>query len=106
MFTVYKSNLMKPSELLEVNREAIRRIVAAHRGLNPRVFGSVMRGEDTEESDLDILVDCAKGMTLFDLGAIRTELLQLLGNISLDVVTPKALPDQWRDKIISEAQPI
>lgn len=97
---------MKPSELLEANREAIRRIVAAHRGLNPRVFGSVAHGEDTEESDLDILVDRAKGMTLFDLGAIRVELLQLLGNIPLDVVTPKALPAKWRDKVISEAKPI
>ena len=97
---------MRPSELLEANREAIRRIVAAHRGLNPRVFCSVAHGEDTEESDLDILVDRANGMTLFDLGAIRVELLQLLGNISLDVVTPKALPDKWRDKVVAEARPI
>lgn len=97
---------MRPSELLNSHREAIRGIVAAHRGLNPRVFGSVVHGEDTEESDLDILVDRATGMTMFDLGAIRVELLQLLGNIPLDVVTPQALPDKWRDKVISEAMPI
>lgn len=97
---------MKPSELLEANRKSIREIVAAHRGLNPRVFGSVALGTDTEASDLDILVDCAKGMTLFDLGVMRVELLQLLGNISIDVVTPKALPDKWRDKVIAEAVPI
>lgn len=97
---------MKPSELLEANRKSIREIVAAHRGLNPRVFGSVAHGKDTETSDLDILVDRAKGMTLFDLGAIRVELLQLLGNINIDVVTPKALPEKWRDKVISEAMPI
>jgi len=97
---------MRPSELLEANREAIRRIVAAHRGLNPRVFGSVLHGTDTEKSDLDILVDPLKGMTLFDVGAIRVELLDLLGNIPVDVVTPNALPDQWRDKVIAEAKPI
>lgn len=97
---------MKPSELLEANRKSIREIVAAHRGLNPRVFGSVAHGKDTETSDLDILVDRAKGMTLFDFCAIRVELLQLLGNINIDVVTPKALPEKWRYKVISEAMPI
>ena len=97
---------MKPSELLEANRKSICAIVAAHRGLNPRVFGSVAHGTDTEASDFDILVDRAKGMTLFDIGAIRVELLQLLGNISIDVVTPKALPEKWRDKVIAEALPI
>lgn len=97
---------MRPSELLIAHREAIRGIVAAHRGLNPRVFGSVAHGNDTENSDLDILVDGASGMTLFDLGAIRVELLELLGNIPLDVVTPQALPDKWRDTVISEAIPI
>lgn len=97
---------MKPSEALELHRQAIRNIVAAHRGLNPRVFGSVLHGNDTEGSDLDILVDRANGMTLFDLGAIRVELSQLLGNISFDVVTPKALPEKWRDQVVFEAQPI
>ena len=42
---------MRPSERLNAHREAIRAIVAAHRASNPRVFGSVARGEDTEESD-------------------------------------------------------
>jgi len=97
---------MKPSEALNLHRETIRNIVAAHRGLNPRVFGSALHGNDTEESDLDILVDRAEGMTLFDIGAIRFEILQLLGNIKLDVVTPQALPDKWRNKVISEAEPI
>lgn len=97
---------MKPSEALNLHRETIRNIVAAHRGLNPRVFGSVLHGNDTEESDLDILVDRAEGMTLLDIGAIRFEILQLLGNIKLDVVTPQALPDKWRNKVISEAEPI
>jgi hypothetical protein len=96
----------KPSELLFAHRDEVRRIVAAHRGLNPRVFGSVARGVDTAVSDLDILVDPDKGMTLFDIGAIRVELSRLLSNIPLDVVTPHALPDAWRDKVIAEAKSI
>lgn len=62
---------MKPSLALAAHREAIHHVVEAHRASNPRVFGSVLRGQDTEDSDLDILVDPLPGMTLFDIGAIR-----------------------------------
>jgi predicted nucleotidyltransferase len=96
---------MRPSEKLNAHREAIRAIVAAHRGANPRVFGSVARGEDTEESDLDILVDPAGKMSLFDLGGIQFGLSQLLG-VNVDVVTPNALPDRFRSHVLSEALPI
>lgn len=48
---------MKPSEALHIHRGSIRRIVESHRACNPRVFGSVVHGDDTEHSDLDILID-------------------------------------------------
>jgi len=96
----------RPSELLSAHRDEVRRIVAAHRGLNPRVFGSVATGMDTPDSDLDILIDPGKGMTLFDIGAIRVELSRLLADVPLDVVTPHALPDAWRDRVIAEAKSI
>ncbi len=96
---------MKPSELLNAHREAIRAIVAAHRAANPRVFGSVARGEDTEDSDIDILVDPNPRMSLFDIGGIYNELTQLLG-VEVDVLTPNALPDKFRERVLSEALPI
>ncbi|HQU81437.1 MAG TPA: nucleotidyltransferase family protein [Azonexus sp.] len=96
---------MKPSEALKANREAIRQVVAAHRASNPRVFGSVIHGEDTEDSDLDILIDPTPETTLFDIGAIRHELLQLLG-MPVDVVTPKALPEKFRAAILAEARQV
>ncbi len=66
---------MKPSEVLDSNhRAAIRRVVASHRARNARVFGSVLRGQDGDDSDLDILVDPMPETTLFDIGAIRHEL--------------------------------
>jgi len=77
--------------------------VAANRGLNPRVFGSVLRGEDTEDSDLDLLVDPTPDTSLMDIAKIQNSIQKLLG-ISVDVLTPKALPEQWRDKVISEAK--
>jgi predicted nucleotidyltransferase len=95
---------MKPSERLNAHREAVRAIVAAHRASNPRVFGSVARGEDTEESDIDILIDPGR-MTLFDLGAILNELTALLG-VHVDVVTANSLPDKHREHILAEASPI
>ena len=96
---------MKPSLALASNREAIRRVVAAHRACNPRVFGSVAHGDDTEDSDLDILIDPTPDTSLFDIGAIRHELLQLLG-VPVDVLTPKALPEKFRAIVLAEAVPI
>ncbi|MEN2740460.1 nucleotidyltransferase family protein [Microbacterium sp. X-17] len=96
---------MKPSVALDANREAVRRIVLAHRALNPRVFGSVVRGADTAASDLDLLVEPTRETTLMDIGAIRHELLQLLG-VSVDVVTPRGLPSKFRDAVLAEAIPV
>jgi uncharacterized protein len=96
---------MRPSEALATNRDAIRRVVESHRARNARIFGSVLHGEDTENSDLDILVDPTPETTLFDIGAIRHELLQLLG-VPVDVLTPKALPERFREAVLSEAVPV
>lgn len=96
---------MKPSEAMNSHRAAIRRIVLSHRALNARVFGSVLHGEDTDISDLDILIDPTPDTTLFDIGAIRHELSQLLG-VSVDVLTPNALPDKFRANVLAEARPI
>lgn len=96
---------MKPSDALRTNRDAIRRVVESHRAGNPRVFGSVIHGTDTESSDLDLLVDPLPGVTLFDLGAIQIELEESLG-VSVDVLTPKDLPIKFRDQVLGEALPV
>ena len=96
---------MKPSLGLQANRAAIRSVVERHRARNARVFGSVLHGEDQEDSDLDILIDPTSETTMFDIGAIRHELLQLLG-VHVDVLTPNALPDSFRAQVIAEARPV
>jgi predicted nucleotidyltransferase len=96
---------MKPSEALASNRAAIRRVVESHRARNARVFGSVLRGQDTDRSDLDILIDPTPETTLFDIGAIRHELAKLLG-VPVDVLTPNALPDSFRATVLAEARPV
>ena len=96
---------MKPSELLELHREEIRAIVLQNNALNPRVFGSVLSGTDTETSDLDLLIEPSPDMSLFDIGAIRYELKELL-QIEVDVLTPGALPDRWKHMVQQEAKAI
>ena len=96
---------MKPSEALDSHRDAIRSVVLAHRARNARVFGSVLHGRDTDDSDLDILVDPTPDTTLFDISAIRIELRKLLG-VPVDVLTPNALPDKFRAVVLAEALPV
>jgi hypothetical protein len=96
---------MKPSVALERHRDAIRHIVASHRADNARVFGSVIHGNDTEESDLDILVDPTSDTTLMDVAAIQVALEKLLG-VAVDVLTPKALPIKFRSVVLAEAVPV
>lgn len=98
---------MKPSEALAIHRDRIRAIVAHYGGVNPRVFGSVARGEDTEESDLDILVDDPKGrrLNLFALGGMNYEISTLLG-FAVDIVPAADLPQRFRDEAFPEAVPL
>ena len=93
------------SGVLQRHRENIRRIVLLHRTTNPRVFGSVLRGMDTANSDLDLLVDPLPGATLFDLGAIKEELEEVLG-VAVDVLTPGDLPEKFRAEVLKEAMPV
>lgn len=96
---------MKPSDALKAHREEIRRVVLQHRALNARVFGSVLHGADNEHSDLDLLVDPTDKTTLMDIAAIQVNLERLLG-FPVDVLTPNALPEQFRERVLEEAEPV
>ena len=93
---------MRPSIALRAHQDAIRRVVERNRAVNARIFGSAARDQDTETSDLDILIDPTPETTLFDLGAIQGELSRLL-DVPVDVLTPSALPDEIRGMVLVEA---
>jgi uncharacterized protein len=95
----------KPSQAFEAHRPSVRRIVEAHQARNPRVFGSIARGEDTSGSDLDLLVDTTDSTSLFDLAAIELELEQLIG-IPVHVTTAGALRGALRERVLAEAEPV
>jgi len=72
---------------------------------NPRVFGSVLRGEDQEGSDLDMLVDAAPRTSLLDLAGLQIEIEARTG-VKVDFLTPGFLPLKFRQKVLDEAQPV
>jgi uncharacterized protein len=86
---------VRPSVILARNRERVRQIVAEHRGARPRVFGSVARGSDDVESDLDLLVDFELGADLLDAVALSMDLEDLLG-VHVDVVSDRRDSDVIR----------
>ncbi len=94
---------MRPSEVVRERREAIVAIVRANDTQNPRIFGSIARGEDDETSDIDLLVDSVPEMTtLLSLARIKRAVEALTG-IATDVATPGSLNPRYRDSIIKEA---
>ena len=96
---------MKPSEILAMHREAIRTIILDNHAINPRIFGSVARGEDAEGSDLDIIIEPTEQLTYFNIGAIMATLEKQF-NLKVDVATPNALPEKFREKVIKSAIPL
>ena len=96
---------MRPSAALASHREALRQLCHRFGFAHPRVFGSVLTHTDTEESDLDLLVDSAPGTTLFKLTGLETEACRLTG-VRVSVVTPGFLPPKFRDRVLQQAEPL
>ncbi|WP_345183443.1 nucleotidyltransferase domain-containing protein [Microbacterium panaciterrae] len=82
---------LRPVRTLDVllrRREEIERVLALHGLKNVGVFGSVARGEETEQSDVDLLIDVAPDVGLFALLRAQHELELLLGR-AVDLI-PRA----------------
>ncbi len=94
---------MRPSELLKLKRDEILALAAKAGARNVRVFGSVARGDDREESDLDLLVDWTPQTSLFDVGGLITGLQELPGK-RVDVVSPEELHLKFRSRVLAQAR--
>lgn len=95
---------------------AIGRRLRRHRGAildaaerrgatNVRVFGSVARGEDTEESDVDFLVDLAEGVGILGLIGLEREIAEIIGR-RVDVVPAANLKAAVAADAVAEAIPL
>ena len=96
---------MRPSKAMAGRLDEVRAVIARYPISNPRVFGSVARGEDGEKSDLDPLVDPTERTTYFDLGALEDELAAPLG-IPVDVLTPGAVGLEIAESVRRDLRPL
>ena len=93
-------------DTLQANREQILEIAAKHGALNVRVFGSVVRGEETPESDVDFLVDYdLEKVTPWFPGGLLMDWQDLLGR-RVDVLTEQGISPLIRDRVLAEAKPL
>jgi predicted nucleotidyltransferase len=86
-------------------RDDILRIAMGHGATRVRIFGSVLHGTATADSDLDLLIDLEPGCSLLDLVAIKQDLEDLLGR-EVHVVTEDAISPYVRDRILHDAKPL
>lgn len=86
-------------------RDVVKAVAASHGVTNVRLFGSVARGEDTADSDVDLLVDLPAGMGLFGLGRATHALEQVLG-VRVDLVPASDLKPGVRDEVEAQALPL
>jgi hypothetical protein len=91
--------------LRSARRDEILRLAKQRGAHSLRVFGSVARGEATENSDLDLLVAWEPGRSLMDHAGLVEDLQELLG-MKVHVGTEKSLHWYVRDRILREATPL
>lgn len=88
--------------LLRRQRARLEEVARQYGGSQLRVFGSVARGEDDADSDIDLLVELEPGRSLLDLAGLKLALEELLER-PVDVVTQPGLRDRMRQRVLSEA---
>jgi predicted nucleotidyltransferase len=97
---------MKLQQRLQEKRKEIVDIVAKHGAFNVRIFGSVARGEETDHSDIDFLIDYdISQITPWFPGGLLMDLEELL-ECKVDIVTERGLSPLIRDRVLKEARPL
>ena len=94
---------MDAQTLLKIHRKDILAVAARNGAFNVRVFGSVARGDNGPDSDVDFLVNLEKGRSLLDLARLLRELQTLLGT-NVDVMTEAGLRTRIKDQVLREAR--
>lgn len=96
---------MALTEAVKEKREEILEVAGRRGARNVRLFGSLARGEERAESDVDLLVDMEEGRSLLDLSHLLQDMEELLG-CKVHVVEPEALHWAIRERILEEAVPL
>jgi uncharacterized protein len=96
---------MGASQRIRERRDEILRVATLHGAGNVMLFGSVARGENTLESDVDLLVDITGDTTPWFPGSLVADLERLLGQ-RVQVVIRRSLSPLIRDAVLREAIPL
>lgn len=96
---------MRPSEAVQKGHPVILEVIKQHGLSNVRLFGSALYNQDTESSDLDLLVDPNPDTSLLDLIKAQNEIAAALG-VTVELLTPGDLPEKFRFKVLKEAKPL
>lgn len=93
------------SSLLNTHRDSIKKSAQKHGATSVRLFGSFARGEETADSDIDLLVEMEPNRSLFDIIALKLDIEDLTGR-TVDVVTIRGASPYLAEKISKEAIPL
>ncbi len=96
---------MTATETVKQKRDDILRLVHERGASNPRLFGSLARGEAHSGSDLDLLVDLSPEASLLDLIALKQDVEALTG-CRVDLVTSGSLSPFIRESVLRDARPL
>lgn len=97
--------MMGIQELLQAKRTEILNLTAKHGATKVRLIGSVARREETQESDIDFLVEMESGRSLLDHAALILDLEALLGR-KVDIASDRGLRPRVRERVLKEAIPL
>jgi predicted nucleotidyltransferase len=96
---------MRPSAALSNHRTEVLELAAARGASRVRVFGSTARGEDRDDSDLDLLVDLPAGTSLLTVVALQQDIADTLG-VPVDLLTERELDPDLASQITAQARPL
>jgi len=96
---------MTPLEILRARRDDILRLAASYGARNVRIFGSVARGDATQESDVDMLVEMEHGRTYLEFTGLWLDLQELLGQ-KVDLLCDGGISPYMADRVYAEAVPL
>ena len=96
---------MDTKKFLHDKRDEISAVASKHGAYNVRIFGSVVRGEDRPDSDIDFLIDVGETTSSWFPAGLILDLEKILGR-RVEVVTARALNPYIRDYVLREAKPL
>lgn len=98
----WTEEVMRTIDVLRMKRDDVLTIAQKHGVTSIRVFGSVVRGEDSADSDIDLLVTTGLEVSPWFPAGLILDLEQLLGR-RVDIVTESGVNSHIRDDVIAEA---